>query len=212
MNRRSSSRRHGTPGAAAIGRPRTNWTPRETGRTTADESPPKPTKPRIRPPRSSRSSTPMFGSTAWRRGPGAVKALDRHRDAGRSAGAHPQGGPRQAQGATTTTSTSRPTSIAFSTSTSKMLKQEKPDWAKDVCSNPTTQQPPRAGLQRSAIARGASPITALVAKRLAQMFNQRYRLLLSYLAHSFRIAGTSGSTGRIAAPCSCIACSAKCTT
>jgi len=71
----------------------------------------------------------------------------------------------------------------------QMLKQEKADWANNVCSNPTTQQPPRKGSNDPPLPKGASPITALVAKRLAQLFNQRYRLLLSYLAHSFRIAG-----------------------
>jgi len=57
------------------------------------------------------------------------------------------------------------------------------DWSpgKNVSSNPTTRQlePGEEFAQ----------ITAVFAKRLAQLFNQRYRLLMNYLAHSFRLAG-----------------------
>ncbi len=67
----------------------------------------------------------------------------------------------------------------------QMLEEKDNEWAKDVCKNPTTQQPDDPNLPP-----GFSPITAVVGKRLAQVFNQRYRLLLSYLAHSFRIAGS----------------------
>lgn len=64
------------------------------------------------------------------------------------------------------------------------------DWnpANHVCSNPTTQRPPRkAGDQQ--LPENSTPVTAPVGKRLAQLFNQRYRLLLNYLAHNFHIAG-----------------------
>ena len=52
--------------------------------------------------------------------------------------------------------------------------------AAGVSSNPTTRQ-----LQAD---EEFAQVTAVVAKRLAQLFNQRYRLLLNYLAHSFRLA------------------------
>ncbi len=59
-----------------------------------------------------------------------------------------------------------------------------PGWspAADVSSNPTTRQLDPGEVE-------FSQITAVVAKRLAQLFNQRYRLLLNYLAHNFRLAG-----------------------
>ena len=53
-----------------------------------------------------------------------------------------------------------------------------------MSSNPTTRELDKG---RGGI---SAQITALVAKRLAHLFNQRYRLLLNYFAHSFRLAGT----------------------
>lgn len=69
------------------------------------------------------------------------------------------------------------------------VKRE-PDWnpAKHVCANPTTQRPPRKAGDPP-LRENSTPVTAPVSKRLAQLFNQRYRLLLNYLAHNFHIAG-----------------------
>ena len=86
--------------------------------------------------------------------------------------------------------------------------EKTPGWspAAGVSSNPTTRQldDNEAGAVQTVAAVSSKPtarrldpaeekfaqITAVVAKRLAQLFNQRYRLLLNYLAHSFRLAGT----------------------
>ena len=67
-------------------------------------------------------------------------------------------------------------------------KAKTPGWspAADVSSNPTTRQL-RADVEAD---QEFAQITAVVAKRLAQLFNQRYRLLLNYLAHSFRLTRT----------------------
>ena len=69
------------------------------------------------------------------------------------------------------------------------LKEEidgNPGWspAKDVCSNPTTRQPPPP------LAAGDHQLQSVVAKCLGQMFNIRYRLLLNYLGHIFQLAKT----------------------
>ncbi len=56
--------------------------------------------------------------------------------------------------------------------------------AKGVCSNPTTrQEPPQLEAKYA-------QLQSVVAKRLGQMFNIRYRLLLNYLGHIFRLAKT----------------------
>ena len=61
-----------------------------------------------------------------------------------------------------------------------------PGWspAKGVCSNPTTRHaPPPLDPKQT-------PLESVVAKRLGQMFNIRYRLLLNYLGHFFQLAKT----------------------
>jgi hypothetical protein len=56
--------------------------------------------------------------------------------------------------------------------------------AQGVCSNPTTrQEPPHLEAKYA-------QLQSVVAKRLGQMFNIRYRLLLNYLGHIFRLAKT----------------------
>jgi hypothetical protein len=75
-----------------------------------------------------------------------------------------------------------------------------PRWSPShgVCSNPTTRTIPKAD-DRGAVTDAGAPqsappikhsvVDAVVAKHLAEVFNQRYRLLLNYLAHCFRLAG-----------------------
>jgi Ferritin-like/Putative lumazine-binding len=61
-----------------------------------------------------------------------------------------------------------------------------PGWspAKGVCSNPTTRHAPPP------LEPKYSQLESVVAKRLGQMFNIRYRLLLNYLGHFFQLAKT----------------------
>jgi hypothetical protein len=68
-----------------------------------------------------------------------------------------------------------------------------------VCCNPTTRSIPKSDDHEAGAHTGApqsSPpieyavVDAIVAKHLSEVFNQRYRLLLNYLAHCFRLAGT----------------------
>jgi hypothetical protein len=61
-----------------------------------------------------------------------------------------------------------------------------PKWspAKGVCSNPTTRHAPPP------LEPKYSQLESMVAKRLGQMFNIRYRLLLNYLGHFFQLAKT----------------------
>ncbi len=69
---------------------------------------------------------------------------------------------------------------------SKAGKGKTAEWspAKGVCSNPTTrQEPPRLEAKYG-------QLELVVAKRLGQMFNIRYRLLLNYLGHIFQLAKT----------------------
>jgi rubrerythrin len=54
--------------------------------------------------------------------------------------------------------------------------------------NPTAHGQPPAQVNAKAAAVTYTPIEATSAKHLAEIFNQRYRLLLNYLAHSFRIS------------------------
>jgi hypothetical protein len=57
--------------------------------------------------------------------------------------------------------------------------------AKGVCSNPTTRHaPPPLDPKKY------SQLESIVAKRLGQIFNIRYRLLLNYLGHFFQLAKT----------------------
>ncbi|MBV8106904.1 MAG: nuclear transport factor 2 family protein [Hyphomicrobiales bacterium] len=56
--------------------------------------------------------------------------------------------------------------------------------AKGVCSNPTTRHAPPP------LEPKYSQLESVVAKRLGQMFNIRYRLLLNYLGHFFQLAKT----------------------
>src|SRR5271166_101582 len=58
-----------------------------------------------------------------------------------------------------------------------MIRQEIDDWSNDVCTNPTIRQLEPGN--------NFAQITAVVAKSLSELFNQRDRLLLSYLLHSF---------------------------
>ena len=81
----------------------------------------------------------------------------------------------------------------FFTIYKEFLEERKKDkkWspAAGVCADPTTRkefaQETRGG------PRPFTPINAIAARRLAQIFNQRYRLLLNYLAHAFRIGRTA---------------------
>jgi hypothetical protein len=77
----------------------------------------------------------------------------------------------------------------------------RPGWlpSAGVCSNPTTRTIPKADDHEASapigVAQSQPPIKyavvdTVVAKHLAEVFNQRYRLLLNYLAHCFRLAGT----------------------
>jgi Ferritin-like len=61
------------------------------------------------------------------------------------------------------------------------------DFASAVAS-PTAHGQPPARVNAKAAAVNYTPIEATSAKHLAEIFNQRYRLLLNYLAHSFRIS------------------------
>jgi hypothetical protein len=56
--------------------------------------------------------------------------------------------------------------------------------SRGVCSNPTTRQAPPP------LDKKYSQLRSVVAKRLGQIFNIRYRLLLNYLGHIFRLAKT----------------------
>ena len=63
-----------------------------------------------------------------------------------------------------------------------------PGWSPSagVCSDPTTR-PDFVTAGQTFYGISYAPLKAITAKHLAQIFNQRYRLLLNYLAHVFRI-------------------------
>jgi hypothetical protein len=88
----------------------------------------------------------------------------------------------------------------------ELLRHGDPSWkpARDIPRDPTTRLdfaravrgplPVTAPQSRATVQRSdpeASIIDAITAKHLAQIFNERYRLLLDYLAHTFRLARTT---------------------
>jgi len=71
----------------------------------------------------------------------------------------------------------------------ELEKDENWSPAAGVCTDPTTRK--EFAQETRGAPRPLTPIKAIAARRLAQIFNQRYRLLLNYLAHAFRIGRTA---------------------